>query len=284
MCGSLDAQRKEVKPLLRIDAHCHIYPDAVAARAVESTGSFYGLPLVYAGTKSDLLAVHDAAGISHGLIFSVATTPHQGRRINRFIASAASESGGRLIGLGTVHPDSPTLREDLAEIEALGLRGVKLHPDIQGFKLDDHRCLKIYELCEGRLPVLVHAGDHRYDYSNPNRLAPILSIFTELTVIAAHFGGWSVWDDALAALTEYPNLFVDTSSSLYAMSAERGRELVRAFGAERVLFATDYPMWDIPTEIARFEALGLSEGEKEKIYFRNAAALFGFSPIGSESK
>ena len=40
----------------RIDAHCHIYPDAIAARAVAGTGSFYDLPLVYRGTLSDLVS------------------------------------------------------------------------------------------------------------------------------------------------------------------------------------------------------------------------------------
>lgn len=260
----------------RIDAHCHVYPDAIAPRAVKGIEQFYDLPLAYAGTLSDLVRVQDRAGVSNGVIFSVATTPHQSGSINRFIAECAEASAGRFVGLGTVHPESETLKEDIDGILALGLRGVKLHPDFQKFKLDDYRCLKIFELCEGRLPVLVHTGDYRYDFSNPNRLAPVLSIFTELTVIGAHFGGWSVWDDAEAMLAEYSNFYVDTSSSFYAMSLERATALVRSFGADRVLFATDYPMWDLETEIARMEALALTDAEKEKIFYRNAARLFGF--------
>ena len=74
-----------------------------------------------------------------------------------------------------------------ANLLSLGLLVVKLHPDIQAFKIDDYRCLKIYELCEEKgLPILMHTGDNRYDYSNPNRnkqvtrkhlCSPILQLF-----------------------------------------------------------------------------------------------------------
>lgn len=259
----------------RIDCHCHIYPDAIAARAVAGTGAFYDLPLVYRGTLSDLKSVHDEAGIAGGVIFSVATTPHHAESINRFIAETAEKSGGRFLGLGTVHPDSTTLKEDVEHIIALGLCGVKLHPDIQKFRVDSPKCMKIYELCEGRLPVLVHAGDHRYDYSNPRRLSSVLSVFPSLTVIGAHFGGWSVWDEAVGLLTSYKNFYVDTSSSLYALSPERATEIIRAYGKERVLFATDYPMWRLDEELARFDALALTEEERECIFYKNAERLFG---------
>lgn len=260
----------------RIDAHCHIYPDAIAQRAVEGIGRFYDLPLLYRGTLSDLVTVQDRAGISGGVIFSVATTPHQVGSINRFIASCAGESGGRFVGLGTVHPDSETLEEDIESIVALGLRGVKMHPDFQRFHLDGHRCMRVFELCEGRLPVLVHTGDHRYDFSNPERMAAALRAFPHLTVIGAHFGGWSVWDDAERLLTDYPNFYVDTSSSFYAFSPDRARRIIRCYGAERVLFATDYPMWDLENEIAFLDALGLDGEELEMLYHGNAERLFGF--------
>lgn len=260
-----------------IDAHCHVYPDAIAERAVKGIGSFYDLPLVYRGTISDLIRVHDAAGITNGVIFSVATTPHQVGSINRFIAEAAEKSCGRFVGLGTLHPDSDTLEGDVESILALGLRGVKLHPDFQKFKMDDSKCFKIFELCEGRLPVLAHTGDHRYDFSNPRRVARVLSAFPDLTLIGPHFGGWSVWDEAEELLVEYPNFYVDTSSSLYAMTPERARRLLRKYGAHRVLFATDYPMWQIDRELARMDALALTEEEKTLIFSENAARIFGFS-------
>ncbi|MBR5539606.1 MAG: amidohydrolase [Clostridia bacterium] len=258
-----------------IDAHCHIYPDKIAEKASESTGIFYHLEASLDGKISTLLKHGEKAGINHFIVQSVATTPKQVSSINNFIANATKESGGRFTGLGTLHPDSEDIKADFEEIISLGLKGVKLHPDIQRFKIDDFRMLKIYELCEGRLPILMHTGDSRYDMSNPNRLMPILDIYKNLTVIGAHFGGWSIWEEATKKLYGYKNLYVDCSSSLYAISPEKAKELILAYGADRVLFGTDYPLWEPETELERFMQIDLSQKQREDILFNNAAKLFG---------
>jgi len=257
-----------------IDAHCHIYPDKIAEKASESTGHFYDIPMCLDG-KISTLAEHGArAGIDHFLVQSVATTPKQVSSINKFIANSVDESNGIFTGLGTLHPDSEDVKGDVDEIIGLGLKGVKLHPDIQKFKIDDYRMLKIYELCEGRLPLLIHTGDHRYDFSNPNRMMPILEIYKDLTVIGAHFGGWSVWEKATEALSKYKNFYVDCSSSLYAITPDRAKELILAYGTDRVLFGTDYPMWEPKEEIERFMQIDLTDEQREDIFYNNAAKLF----------
>ena len=259
-----------------IDAHCHIFPDKIAARAVAGIDEFYGnfLPSVGAGTVGDMLETNSRAGVDRFVVQSVATTPKQVRSINDFIASCAAAHPDRLTGLGTLHPDSEDMAGDVEHLISLGLRGVKLHPDIQGFKVDDCRCLKIYELCEGRLPILMHTGDHRFDNSNPNRLLPILKIYRDLTVIGAHFGGWSVWEDACAAYAGLENFYVDCSSSFYALEKSKTVEYIRRYGADRVLFGSDYPMWSTEKELAYFFDLDLAEEEKRKILSENAMKLF----------
>ena len=257
-----------------IDSHCHIYPDKIAQKASDSTADFYKMPSRLDGKISTLLEYGERLGIEHFVVQSVATTPSQVSSINKFIATAVDQSNGKFTGLGTLHPDSSDVKADIDEIEALGLKGVKLHPDIQKFKMDDHRMLKIYELCEGRLPILMHTGDHRFDYSNPNRMKPILDIYKNLTVIGAHFGGWSVWDDAVEQLSGYENFYVDCSSTFYAMSPEKAKELITAYGTDKVLFGTDYPMWLPENEIEMFMKIDLTEQEREDILYNNAAKLF----------
>ncbi len=257
-----------------IDAHCHIYPDKIALKAAESTGKFYDIPMGYDGTISTLLSMGERAGISHFVVQSVATTPKQVSSINNFIADAVANSNGKFTGLGTLHPDSEDIEADVNEIIKLGLKGVKLHPDIQQFKIDDYRMLKIYELCEGRLPILMHTGDSRYDYSNPNRMVPIMDIYKDLTVIGAHFGGWSVWEEATKKLSDYENFYVDCSSSFYAITFEKARELIMAYGTKKVLFGTDYPMWSPEIEIERFMQIDLTVQQREDIFYNNAAKLF----------
>lgn len=259
-----------------IDSHCHIYPDAIAERAAKSIDVFYdGLPGDHHDGKcSTLVRTGNAAGISHFIVHSVATTPHHSSSINHFIAGSVAESNGTMTGLGAIHQDSPDLRRDIQEIINLGLKGVKLHPDIQQFEADDPRAMRIYELCEGRLPVLIHAGDHRYDYSNPDRIANIVRTFPGLKLIAAHFGGWSVWDEAAEKLPQFPNLYVDTCSSLYWLKPERTRALIRLYGADRVCFATDYPIWPQKNEIDYLLSLNLTDSEYESIFWKNTARLF----------
>lgn len=258
-----------------IDSHCHIYPDKIAQKASASTGEFYKMPSRLDGKISTLLERGEKAGIEHFIVQSVATTPHQVSSINRFIADAVTNSNGRFTGLGTLHPDSRNVEADIEEIISLGLKGVKLHPDIQQFKIDDYRMLKIYELCEGKLPILMHTGDSRFDYSNPNRMMPILEIYKSLMVIGAHFGGWSVWNEATEKLSKFENFYVDCSSSLYALTVDKARELIKAYGTKRVLFGTDYPMWEPETEIERFMQLKLDDKECEDILCNNAARFFG---------
>ena len=180
-----------------IDAHTHIYPAKIAAKAIAGTGKFYGIaPNELDGSPDTLLREDRMGGIDLSLVCSVATTPRQVSSINRYLASVAAEYPGQIEAIGTLHPESEDQSADVEEAVSLGLRGVKLHPDIQGFRLDDERCMEIFALCEGRLPVLLHTGDKRYDYSNPNRLATVLRAFPRLQVVGAHFGCYTVWEQA----------------------------------------------------------------------------------------
>lgn len=261
-----------------IDAHCHIYPGGIARKAVDAVDKFYdGLPSDhYDGTVETLIKSGNAAGISRFIVHSVATKPEQVGHINQFIARSAEASDGAFTGMGTMHLDSDDLRRDFRALRALGLRGVKLHPDIQRFNADDPRAMKIYEMCEeAGLPVCVHTGDYRYDYSNPPRIANILRAFPRLHFIGAHFGGWSVWEAAARELSDFDNIIVDSSSSFYALKPEQAKALIRIWTPERVMFGTDYPLWPQKPDIEYLLKLDLTDADYERIFWRNAAELFG---------
>lgn len=258
-----------------IDSHCHIYPEKIVEKAVAATDAFYEVKSQNVGTTSDLLTKCKKAGVDHAIIQSVATSPKQVKSINEFIAKEVVAAEGFFTGLGTIHPESEDMRADIDHLIELGLKGVKIHPDIQKFKLDDYRLLKAYELCEERnLPILMHTGDYRYDFSNPNRLLPILNTYTSLTVIGAHLGGWSIWEEACDKFAGLPNFFVDCSSSFYQLDKNIAKDIIKRYGADKVLFATDYPMWSAETELEYFFDLGLGEDENRLILGENAKRLF----------
>ena len=276
-----------------IDAHCHVYPEKIAAKAVESTDHFYDTHAHGRGTVPDLLTVGGAAGVDGYVIQSVASTPHHVESINRFIATAISEAesqghNGKLTGLGTLHPDHPDLKGAVEDIISHGLHGVKLHPDMQKFHIDDEHAYPIYALCtEFGLPILMHMGDPRFDYSHPDRLYRVLTDFPTLVVVGAHMGGWANWDYACERLSDFQNLYVDTSSSMATPAKEYGikphvtsltpehtASLIRRWGAEKVLFGSDYPMWSQADDLAVFFEMGLTDAENRMILSENAQKVF----------
>ncbi len=260
------------------DAHCHIYPDKIAHKAVDAVTAFY--PTIpdeqLDGTCDTLIRQGRENGVTHFIVHSVATTPHQVHSINVFISQSVSASGGAFTGLGTMHPDVEDIPAAMDELIRLGLKGVKLHPDIQKFPADDPRIMPVYEICEAKgLPVLVHTGDYRYDFSNPPRIVNILKAFPRLNFVGAHFGGWSVWDDATRLLTDFDNISVDCSSTTHWLGVERAKEQIRIWGEDRVMFGTDYPLWPQKPEIDRLLAMDLTDDAYRKIFRDNCVRIYG---------
>lgn len=261
------------------DAHAHIFPDKIAQKATENIGKFYDLSMDLNGTVDTLLQLGDTYHVERFLVQSVATVPEQVQSINDFISGQVALHPDRLTGFASLHPDMAGMDEEIDRVISLGLKGVKLHPDFQLFHADDDKAMKLYEKIEGRLPLLIHAGDHRYDYSGPKRIANILASFPKLDVIAAHFGGWSQWDEAERYLAG-KRVWVDTSSTMYEVAPEQVHRMIQAFGADRVLFGTDYPMWKVNDELDMMMNLGLEEKVLQDILYNNTARLLGMGPTG----
>ena len=260
-----------------IDCHCHIYPDKIAQRATEAVGKFYNAPMhAKDGATSSLLAATEDTPIGRFIVHSVATRPDQVRNINDFIAGEC-EAHPEFTGFMTLHQD---LTDDELEAEidhalAQDLRGIKLHPDTQQVNMDDPRLMRVYEIAQSQhLPIIMHCGDYRYDYSHPRRMQRILHDFPGLTVDAAHFGGWSIFDLAVEFL-ENENCYLDASSAMAWLGHRRTRELTRLYGTERVMFGSDFPMWDPGDEYQEFIACEFTDAELENLLRNNALRFLG---------
>ena len=113
-----------------IDFHAHAFPEEIAQKAVNHIGNHYTIKMQGKGILPDLLQSADKSGIDYIVIHSTATKASQVKNVNDWVASHATE---RLIGFGTLHPDMTDCEEEIERIISLGLRGIKLHPDFQGF-------------------------------------------------------------------------------------------------------------------------------------------------------
>ena len=253
-----------------VDVHTHIYPDKIAQKATESVGIVYDIPMeAELGTVSRLIELREGSPISHNVVCSVAVKPATVTSINDFISRSCAEDAS-LLGLAAMHQDFEDPETELVRAKGMGLLGMKLHPDTQKVDMDDDRFMRVYEICERLgLAVLIHCGDYRYDYSHPSRMKRILHEFPQLRVCAAHFGGWSVQDLALEYLEE-EGCFLDMSSSMKYLGLRRTRELCEIYGEDRMMFGSDFPMWNPASEYAFCRSLGFSETAYEKMCWHNA--------------
>jgi len=165
-----------------INAHAHIYPEKIAAKATDTIGIFYDIKMqMPAGTAEQLILDGEKAGIQRYVVHSVATTAHQVRSINEFIKRELDEHP-EFIGFITLHQDLSE-EEIVREVEwaiANNFHGIKLHPDFQKFNIDDEIAEKFYRAAEGKLPILLHMGDDRYEYSKPYRLVKMAKKYPNL--------------------------------------------------------------------------------------------------------
>ena len=258
-----------------IDVHSHVFPDSIAGKATESVSAFYELIRFpdRPGTVDELLRAQTEAGISLSCIHSVAVTPHTIASINRFISASVQAHPDRLCGFAAIHPDAPDLPALVEEVRETGLKGFKIHPDMQRYALDDSKAMDMFAAIEGKLPIIIHTGDNRFEYSRPWQMKKVLEAFPKLVCICAHLGGWSEWAEASNIRSAYENAYVDTSSSLYALDREEAIRIIRCYSRDRVLFGTDFPMWIPKQELERLHALKLTAEEEEKILCRNAERL-----------
>ena len=255
-----------------IDFHAHIYPPKIAEKASLSTGEFYHITPAHSGTGEELLSVGKTAGISEFVLLPVATKPQQVHHINQFILDEVKSHRDEFHGFGTLHPDSENILAETDFIIKSGLQGIKLHPDTQLFNMDDRRLFEVFDNIQGKIPLLVHCGDRRFDYSHPRRLKNIIDNFPHLQVIAAHLGGWSLFEEGFEILKD-TDCYLDISSTMMFLSPEQVTKYIHGYGAERILFGTDFPLWSPVDEVSRFGKLHLTENEFERIAYKNALAI-----------
>jgi len=279
-----------------VDIHTHTFPDKIAVRTVEKLQSMSHTHPFTDGTVQSLRAAMATAGIDRSVVVPVATNAHQVPHVND-ASIALNEQGDGVLSFGCMHPDFDGWKAELARLADSGVKGIKLHPVYQEVSFDDPRFLRILDRCaEVGLLVLTHAGQDvgfpdAADYVSPQRIASAIRQTDGVTLICAHMGGWRQWDNVERLLPE-TGVYIDTSFSLGAMTANGDGyyptpeslqllgeaqfvRIVRAFGAERVLFGTDSPWGEQTDSLRRLRALPLTDEERTAILGGNAQTLLG---------
>lgn len=261
-----------------IDIHTHIYPAALARRAMAVAGrehdSYEKLPV-----RENLLARMKEEKVSVSVVLHVVTKPSTQRDVNRF----ASESRRRnLIPFGGLHPDCEHVIEELEKLKDMNMAGIKFHPPFQGADFSDERYKDMWRhINHLGFPVLIHCGRARKERPwdmFPSDVAKILKYVPDVPVILAHMGGRSKDPGEEKILFQFPeNVYVDTAMSAEHQDPSDFERIASAMGPERVLFGSDFPYGTEKAAIAYIRNSSFSEREKAMMLGGNARKILGDS-------
>lgn len=255
-----------------VDTHIHVWPDKIAKAALGNPST--DLKRFGDGTVASAAASMAAAGIDRSVCLGVAPEGGRVESANRFVGSL---DRSRFVPFGTVHPDLP-VEENLASLRAHDIHGAKIHPLFQGYALDDRRLWEIFDAMQGEFAIIVHVGEGGTPEENrrctPAMLREVALSFPRLDIVACHFGGFRLLEEAEELVVGLP-IHLDTSwpPSLGSIEPARVRQLIERHGPERVLFATDWPMADPAAEVEAVRALGLSDSDTAAVLGGNAERL-----------
>ncbi len=261
-----------------IDFHTHAFPDKIASRAVEGLSfASGGLVPQTNGSLDSLKAEMQEDGIDISVVLGIATNPAQQKNLNDFAAEINSQDC--FAGFGSIHPDAEDALDELERIKALGLKGVKLHPEYQKFFVDDEKMKPIYKkISQLGLITVFHAG-HDIGFNEPFHCMPEnlanAMLWFDSPVVAAHWGGSGCAKEVVKYLCRIENLWFDISFGYGTMPKLFAQEILEVKTPDRLLFGSDMP-WHRPSwEMRLVETLDISEADKEKIYYKNAIKLLG---------
>lgn len=258
-----------------IDAHTHVWPDKIAPLALGGN-QVPGLEARGDGTVGGLTANMERSGVELSCCLAIANEARHVDRVNEFAAGLRDESH---FPFGTIHVDLP-VEENLASLRRHGITAVKIHPLFQRFSLEDPRLFEILEAFGSDIAVITHVGEGGDDFTNslssPAMIRRIATTFPELRLMACHFGGYKLLDDAEEMLSG-ADVVLETSwpPSLKTLRPERVRRFIRNHGAERVVYGSDWPMTSPAEEIRAIQALGLTDDETKLVLGGTLARVLG---------
>ncbi len=260
-----------------IDFHTHIFPDKIAEKTITALAGVAGIKAATDGTLKGLLTSMEKNAVDMSVIMPVVTKPPQFEAVNAFAAKVNEQYAGKLVSFGGIHPDSEEYVKKLDWVKAMGLPGIKLHPDYQGVMIDDVRYMRIIEYADALgLTILVHAGVDiglpEPVHCPPDKARKVLDILKPKKLVLAHMGGWKQWDEVYELLAG-EQVYIDTAFCFDYMSRDMFLKLCEKHGTDKILFATDSPWSDAGRDIEVINNLPLSRTEKNAIFSGNARKL-----------
>ena len=261
-----------------IDFHTHAFPDALAPRAIQSLSIGGGVEAFTDGTANGIIKVMDENSVDKAVVLNIATKPKQEANVNSFAISLLENP--RFVPLGSVFPGSENALYEIDRLHEAGIKGIKLHPEYQDFFIDDKVAFPIYKAC-AKHGMFVHfhcGGDVAYSapfHAEPHNIENTVSMFPETTFIAAHMGGYGLWERFADTVKAHDNLYIDTSmtNTVDILDNDTAKRIFEIHGFDKFLFGSDTPWERECKSLEKLYSYGFSDEVNKMILGENAKKL-----------
>ena len=231
------------RTIKKIDAHIHILPDAVHEANPESDDVWVSADL------HKYRAMMDGHGIEKAVIMPLndpwlMSMEFTINAVHKNLFEMKQRYPGKFYAFADIDTRNTTAESLDAirkAIQEYGLDGIKIHPNNTGIDLDSEYNRPIFSYAqEEKIPVVFHSypGSER-DRSAAYRIINVLNQYPDLIAIVSHMGAYQ-WEQLLPT-----HAYVDISAILpdyvRTYGIAKTNEILRKFGADRLIFATDYP-------------------------------------------
>ena len=157
---------------------------------------------------------------------------------------------------------------DLPEKIDSQYKAIKFHPDIGQVSIDDERVVDFTNKIN--LPIFVHTNENK-EYSNLEKVCN-LAKQVKVPVIAVHSGSVTKTFFTIDKYNFPDNVYFETSGIQYAVILKK---IYEKFGAEKIIFGSDYPFGDPRVSLAMIETLNPTKEEYEMITEKNVSKILG---------
>ncbi len=276
-----------------VDAHSHILPPSFPDRRQElasrdsTFSAILSNPSARIADAGSLLVAMDRDGVNHAVVMGMGWSDYEvAVEANDYLIEAVDAHSGRLTGFASVNPTwgDDALRE-VDRCAAAGLRGIgELHPDSQGIDIADRTLMAplMDMACALGLPLLLHCSEpvgHRYPgkgETTPAKVMALIENFPENMMICAHWGGGLPFYALMPEVGEaLRNVYFDSAASPFLYRPGIYHSVAGLVGADRILFASDYPLMQPARPLGEIAGQDLTESERSLILGGNAARLLG---------
>lgn len=256
------------------DFHTHYYPPELAPRALRGVDDVVEGDAD--GTLGGLKRAMRAAGVTRAVALPVCAKPNRESAVNGYVESTAPAD---IIPFFSVHPYSDGAPDLVRKYADSGLKGIKLHSNIQRFSVSDSALIPFWQAIKSRNIIAVfHCGrpgktPTEHDVY-PSDFLPLFDILSPSRTVLAHTGGYGVTDDELDVLAQ-TGAYTDLSLAQSQFTVGRFRAALGMLSPDRLLFGSDSPWRDIGASL-NFVRSAVSDPKLlDKILCENARTLLG---------